>query len=130
MHYKFAVTNKGRIALIGDGKVICPIEDMAGYETIRMMIIDTIVDNMTDTLTENGVSVDKETLKTVKKNTTNRKFSFNNIVEMLIASTLLITWMMGIVLAKGFWLTTLAMFFPFYSWYLVSLMAMTKLNFI
>ena len=54
MHYKFAVTNKGRIALIGDGKVICPIEDMAGYETIRMKIIDTIVDNMTDTLTENA----------------------------------------------------------------------------
>lgn len=31
-----------------------------------------------------------------------------------------IAWIMGVVLAKGFWLTTLSIFFPFYSWYLVA----------
>lgn len=28
-------------------------------------------------------------------------------------------WMAGIVLAKGFWLTALAIALPFYAWYLV-----------
>lgn len=29
-----------------------------------------------------------------------------------------IIWIMGIVLTKGFWWTTLAVFFPFYAWYI------------
>ena len=28
-------------------------------------------------------------------------------------------WVSGVVLAKGFWLTALALFIPFYAWYLV-----------
>jgi hypothetical protein len=30
-----------------------------------------------------------------------------------------ITWIAGLVLAKGFWLTALGVCVPFYSWYLV-----------
>ena len=32
---------------------------------------------------------------------------------------LLASWIAGIVLAKGFWLTTLSVVLPFYAWYLV-----------
>jgi hypothetical protein len=28
-----------------------------------------------------------------------------------------VAWVAGIVLAKGFWMTTLAVFFPLYGWY-------------
>jgi len=31
----------------------------------------------------------------------------------------LVLWIAGVVLAKGFWLTVLAIFVPFYGWYLV-----------
>lgn len=30
-----------------------------------------------------------------------------------------VSWLAGIVLAKGFWLTVAAIFCPFYAWYLV-----------
>jgi hypothetical protein len=30
-----------------------------------------------------------------------------------------VVWLAGIVLAKGFWLTALAICVPFYAWYLV-----------
>jgi len=32
---------------------------------------------------------------------------------------ILTLWIAGVVLAKGFWLTTLAITLPFYAWYLV-----------
>jgi len=41
---------------------------------------------------------------------------------------LLTTWMAGIVLAKGFWLTALSIFFPFYAWYLVVERLMTLMG--
>lgn len=34
-------------------------------------------------------------------------------------------WVAGIILAKGFWLTTLAVFVPFYGWYLVGAKLLT-----
>ncbi len=41
-----------------------------------------------------------------------------NIIKALYSLLLLITWLAGFVLAKGFW-STLACFIPFYAWYLV-----------
>lgn len=41
-----------------------------------------------------------------------------NMVNGVITMTLLISWLLGFVLAKGFW-STLACTFPFYAWYLV-----------
>jgi hypothetical protein len=43
-----------------------------------------------------------------------------NIVEMQVVLFALITWMAGIVLAKGFWLTLLSCVCPFYGWYLLT----------
>ena len=43
---------------------------------------------------------------------------------------MLATWIAGVVLARGFWLTTLAIFFPFYAWYLLAERAMTMLGLI
>ena len=37
----------------------------------------------------------------------------------LLGFFMLIAWLGGVVLAKGFWLTTLAVTVPFYAWYLV-----------
>ena len=31
-----------------------------------------------------------------------------------------VIWLMGIVLAKGFWSTLVAIFFPIWAWYLVA----------
>ena len=42
---------------------------------------------------------------------------------------LFVAWMMGVVMAKGFWLTTLSIFFPFYAWYLVVEELMTIIGF-
>ncbi len=41
-----------------------------------------------------------------------------DIVEAVISIALLIWWLAGFVVAKGFW-STLACLFPFYAWYLV-----------
>lgn len=42
------------------------------------------------------------------------KYLLIGILEL----TLLVFWLLGFVIAKGFW-STLFCFFPFYSWYLV-----------
>jgi len=42
-------------------------------------------------------------------------FNLNNIYVFIFS----ISWIAGIVLAKGFLLTTLAIFMPFYAWYLI-----------
>ena len=40
-------------------------------------------------------------------------------MNKLLDYTLMFFWIAGVVLAKGFWWTVLAIFFPFYAWYLV-----------
>lgn len=42
----------------------------------------------------------------------------NNIFNIAISLFVIIAWIAGIVLAKGFW-STLCAIFPFYAWYLV-----------
>jgi hypothetical protein len=37
------------------------------------------------------------------------------VVELI----LFLGWIAGVVIAKGFWSTTFALFIPFWSWYLV-----------
>lgn len=41
------------------------------------------------------------------------------LVELIGAILFGVSWIAGIVLAKGFWLTMAAIFFPPYAWYLV-----------
>jgi hypothetical protein len=41
----------------------------------------------------------------------------NNFFNNLLAALLLLIWIAGIVIAKGFW-STLFAFFPFYAFYL------------
>jgi hypothetical protein len=43
----------------------------------------------------------------------------NLIIRNITAVFFAVSWLAGIVLAKGFWLTTLSICLPFYSWYLV-----------
>ncbi len=43
----------------------------------------------------------------------------NNFFVLLMQLIIGIGWLMGIVLAKGFWWTILSIFCPCYSWYLV-----------
>ena len=43
-----------------------------------------------------------------------------SLFDSLVALVVLATWMAGIVLAKGFWLTVLAVVCPFYAWYLLA----------
>ena len=38
------------------------------------------------------------------------------------------TWMAGIVIAKGFWLTLLSIVLPFYAWYLVVERIITRMG--
>ncbi len=40
-------------------------------------------------------------------------------MNSIIQFVLIVLWIAGIVLAKGFWLTLLAICIPFYAWYLV-----------
>lgn len=40
-------------------------------------------------------------------------------MKAIAALFALFMWISGIVIAKGFWLTTAAIFIPFVSWYLV-----------
>ena len=43
----------------------------------------------------------------------------NNLINTIAGFVVLFSWIAGIVLAKGFWLTVAATFCPFYAWYLV-----------
>jgi len=51
-------------------------------------------------------------------------------MKYIVHIILLVTWLMGIVLAKGFWLTLLSIIFPFYAYYLVVEHAMRTLGWI
>ena len=42
-----------------------------------------------------------------------------HFVELLGVVVLVIPWLAGVVLAKGFWSTSAAVFVPPYAWYLV-----------
>ena len=42
-----------------------------------------------------------------------------DIVDIIVGIPIVIFWLAGIVLAKGFWLTSLAICVPPYAWYLV-----------
>ncbi len=53
-----------------------------------------------------------------------------NIINSLLGFIFVIVWLMGIILAKGFWLTSLAIFCPCYGWYLVIEKAMIMSGFI
>ena len=52
---------------------------------------------------------------------------FDNTISILLGLSLLITWLAGIVLAKG-WISTIIAIFPFYAWYLVVEKAMQMLG--
>ena len=41
-------------------------------------------------------------------------------MKYIVAFLLTAAWICGMVLAKGFWLTTLAVVLPLYAWYLVA----------
>lgn len=40
-------------------------------------------------------------------------------MRSLVSLVAVTAWIVGVVLAKGFWLTTLSLVLPFYAWYLV-----------
>lgn len=46
------------------------------------------------------------------------KALFDGIAEGFIVVLFIVSWLMGVVLAKGFWMTIFALFPP-YAWYLV-----------
>lgn len=50
---------------------------------------------------------------------TSEDVSLYRIVNVMISLGLFITYLMGIAIAKGFWLTIFAIIMPFYAWYLV-----------
>jgi len=54
----------------------------------------------------------------------------NLILRNIGFSLAVITWIMGVVLAKGFWLTALSICLPFYSWYLVVEKIMIDIGFL
>ncbi|HMX99906.1 MAG TPA: hypothetical protein PKC44_09055 [Agitococcus sp.] len=43
----------------------------------------------------------------------------NNFIDTMACALFLFSWIAGVVLAKGFWWTLLAVFCPFYAWYLI-----------
>ena len=50
------------------------------------------------------------------------------VIDALLLTFIVIPWLVGLVLAKGFWLTTAAIFFPPYAWYLVIERAMVAMG--
>ena len=40
-------------------------------------------------------------------------------MTQIVSLILTIIWIIGVVIAKGFWSTFFALIFPFYSWYIV-----------
>jgi len=54
----------------------------------------------------------------------------NLILRNIFIVIISITWIAGIVLAKGFWLTLLSICMPFYAWYLIIEKIMVDTGFI
>ena len=50
----------------------------------------------------------------------------SNSIQMIIQLLLIIGWLVGTVLAKGFWFTVLSIICPCYAWYLVVELLMIK----
>jgi hypothetical protein len=47
------------------------------------------------------------------------KDTFNGIASIILLVLIIVPWLIGLVVAKGFW-STLFAFFPPYAWYLVT----------
>lgn len=44
----------------------------------------------------------------------------NSFVDLLVIVTMLVPWLMGVVVAKGTWVTFFSIVFPPYAWYLTT----------
>jgi len=119
--YRFVLTTANRIVLAKGNTIICPAEEIIGYEHLKIRIVDSIVDNLSENLVASGVSVPKKDPITspIVKNSEKIKMNINSISNTIFATAFLICWIMGVVVAKGFWSTIAAMFLPPYALYLV-----------
>jgi hypothetical protein len=136
MAYKFLQTDQGRILLVRDGVVVVSnIERIAGYEQLRLNVIDTAVDSLNEQLKAKGLLV--RTVPVLEPEIVNKKVKkadmaeeketkviykdgigtgITNVFGIIVGMVLFIAWFGGIVLATG-WMKLVAVI-PFYSWYL------------
>lgn len=134
MRYRFTLSNRDRVVLVENGKIVCGVEEIPGYDNVKVRILDNVIDNMTYTLNEKGIIVQQELkqLTPQLKNTEVKEIKVKTDYTyggMLLTLFLSITWIMGVVLAPGWW-KLLASFFPPYSWYLLAELIMKHVGLI
>lgn len=112
MTYRFVMTTKNRMAIAKANNILCLVDEMSGYDDLKMLIVDDIVDNLSNTLVEKGIEVP------VKAAVIPRRRNNISISSIVISIVVVILWLMGIVVAKGFWLTLLSIVIPPYALYL------------
>lgn len=127
--FRFSEDRKEQTVLIYNDKVVAHVEQIDGFEILRTNILDTAIDSLSGEIQARGI--DMGILSTKKKpkvseevDVADKKQPHKNhssavyLIDALIVLFIAITWMSGVVLAKGIWLKILATCFPFYGWYL------------
>jgi hypothetical protein len=129
MALSFGITKDEKIMLVQDGRSIADITKLKGYSLLRTIILDEAVNSLSDELRKKGLVLDnttkKEEIKQVKDKEEN---PITYLINVNVGLLFLITWLMGIVLAKGKWLVISAIVFPPYGWYLLAESILTKIG--
>ena len=120
MNYRFALTDKENLVLVGDDKIIQKVEKIAGYELVKMKVADDMIDSLSDSLLSKGISVNTATKiesTAIKPVVKKGIYSMVYLINSIIGLAMVVAYFMGIVLATG-WMKVVALF-PLYSYYLV-----------
>ena len=150
MAYKFLQTEGGKILLVRDNIIVSSnVERIAGFEQLRITILDTAVDSLAEQLKANGVllqdspALEPELIKrnVVMGNEKDDKSvsgvsaalitatnTISGVINLTVALALGFFWFGGMVLATG-WMKLVAVF-PFYAWYLCVALAFERLGWV
>ena len=112
----FRVTNKDRTVLVVDGKIIKSVDEINGYEYLRLKLVDTIVDNINIAEADKMIETNPEP-KVLEIKTDKTKYGLYN--DSILIIVIVIPWIMGTVIATS-WFKLLAIFFPPYAIYLTT----------
>jgi hypothetical protein len=114
--YSFAKTNKDNIVLVHDDIIVAKVEDIPGFELIRIDVVDTAINNISSQLPNTTTQPDTSVIQRDRRQSSNDTVSLY-LFEFIFGGVFIITWLAGIVLAKGVYDTLYALFPP-YAWYL------------
>lgn len=121
MSLSIGITKSEKIVIVDNGRSICEVEKMKGFDLLRMHILDTAVNSLSDELRKKGL-VMSDPLPKVEPTPVMQKTNKSPIIyfiDVLTVWLFMFTWIAGITVADAESKWKAALMFP-YSWYLLT----------